>query len=258
MTMRKCIQATAIGMITLASGVAFADVTCIVPQLSKAQLQETADQQLNEANCSSGDAARYESLLHMSGWTGLTAPQCVGATWPKQRFLNAARSLDKAEASMVYSVDLDNGWETAQLGKSNKPGCTSGSAYASTASNGSISYFWKFFYETSVVERAATIIHEATHSGLGKAHLTGDVTIIGENSCHMAKLSYCDSSWTYGGAWQHEVKWLEAYATKGSPLVSSPNARRLAQDIGNNDLNTAFVARPMLRGVPRTITCTGC
>jgi hypothetical protein len=246
----------------VSSGAALADATCIMPQLSLAQLRETGDQQLNEANCSTGDATRYESLMHMTGWSGTTwsAPSCVGARYPKQRFLNTVRLIDKAEASMVYSVRLDNGWELAQESVSNRPVCNDSRAWATTfmKSDNRTEYGWYFFYQGTLIDRAATIIHEATHSGRGKAHVTaGDVTIIGTNSCTMT-LSSCDRSWAYGGAWMQEVKWLEEYAKKGTTTVSSANARRLAMDVANWDLNNAFVSRPMSGDVPRTVTCTGC
>ncbi len=259
--MTRSIRVSALGFLALAvSSTAFADFTCIVPQLSTAQLQETGDQQLNEANCSSGDAAVYELLMHMTGWTTFwRAPSCVGARYPKQRFLNAVRLIDKAEASMVYSVRLDNGWELAQESVSNRPKCVGGSIWATTySSDNRIEYSWRFFYNSTIIERAATIIHEATHSGRGKLHVSaGDVTIIGANSCQKA-LSQCDIAWAYGGAWMQEVKWLEEYAKKGTPLVTNPNARRMAMDLANWDLDTAFVKRPMSGGEPRTATCVNC
>jgi hypothetical protein len=257
MNRRFCTSAVALLALTSA-GAAFADTTCLTPQLSIAQLQETGDQQLNEANCSTGDSTAYESLMHMSGWSGFwTAPSCVGAKYPKQRFLNTVRLIDKAEAANVYSVRLDDGWELAQEGVSNRPVCNNSSAWATTFSN-RIEYGWRFFYNGTVIDRAATIIHEATHSGRGKSHVSsGDVTIIGTNSCTM-KLTSCDSSWSYGGAWMQEVKWLEEYAKKGSFFVTNPNARRMAMDVANWDLNNAFVQRPMVGGVPRTATCVGC
>ena len=176
-----------------------------------------------------------------------------------QRFLNAVRMIDKAEASMVYSVRLDNGWELAQESVSSRPACNSSPAWAKTFdSDNRIEYHWGFFYNSTLIDRAATIIHEATHSGRGKDHVSaGDVTIIGTNCCKMA-LSSCDRSWAYGGAWMQEVKWLEEYAKKGSFFVTNPNARRLAMDVANWDLDKAFVSRPMLRGVPRTVSCVGC
>ncbi len=260
--MTRHFRMSALALLTLAgTGTAFADTTCIVPSLSAAQLHETGDQQLNDANCSTGDAATYESLMHMTGWTTFwKGPSCVGAKYPKQRFLNAVRLIDKAEASRVYSVRLDNGWELAQESVSNRPVCNNSSAWATTfmKSDSRIEYGWRFFYNSTMIDRAATIIHEATHSGRGKAHVTAnDVTIIGTNSCTM-NLSGCDRSWTYGGAWMQEVKWLEEYAEKGSPFVTNPNARRLAMDVANWDLNNAFVSRPMLSGVPRTVSCVGC
>src|SRR5688500_16791641 len=104
MTRKSCTIAFAL-LALVSAGAAFADTTCILPQLSLAQLQETGDQQLNEANCSTGDGARYESLMHMTGWSGFwTGTSCVSAKHPKQRFLNAVRMIDKAEAANVYSV----------------------------------------------------------------------------------------------------------------------------------------------------------
>jgi hypothetical protein len=256
-----CTHALALAALASA-GIAFADTTCILPQLSTAQLRETGDQQLNEANCSTGDATTYESLMHMTGWSGTfwSAPSCLGAKYPKQRFLNTVRMIDKAEASMVYSVRLDNGWELAQESVSNRPICDSSTAWATTymKSDNRTVYHWKFFYNSTVIDRAATIIHEATHSGRHKDHVSsGDVTIIGTNSCTMT-LSSCDSSWLYGGAWMQEVKWLEEYAKKGSFFVTNPNARRMAMDVANWDLNNAFVQRPMSGDVPRTASCVGC
>ena len=260
--MSRSFSIGALGLFALVSaGAALADTTCIIPQLSAAQLRETGDQQLNEANCSSGDATTYESLMHMSGWSGFwSAPSCVGAKYPKQRFLNTVRMIDKAEAAMVYSVRLDNGWELAQESISNKPVCNSSSAWATTfmKSDRRIEYGMRFFYNGTLIDRAATIIHEATHSGRLKDHVSaGDVTIIGTNSCTMT-LSSCDRSWAYGGAWMQEVKWLEEYAKKGNTSVTSANARRMAMDVANWDLNNAFVSRPMSGGVPRTVSCTGC
>jgi hypothetical protein len=249
-------------VLALASGsAAFADATCILPQLSLAQLRETGDQQLNEANCSTGDAARYESLMHMVGWTGFwTGPTCVAPKYAKQRFLNAVRFIDKAEAANVYSVRLDNGFELAQEGVSNRPVCNSSSAWATTfmKTDKRIEYGFGFFYNSTMMDRAATIIHEAVHSGRNKPHVDAkDITIIGTNSCGMT-LSSCDRSWAYGGAWMQEVKWLEEYALKGNLFVTNPNMRRLAMDIANWDLSYAFVSRPMLNGAPRTATCNGC
>jgi hypothetical protein len=240
------------------TGVALADTTCIVPTLSSAQLRETGDSQLNSEYCNAGMASSYESLMHMTGWSHLSASSCVGANWPKQRFLNTVRLLDKAEEGTLYSVDLDNGWELAQKSVSNKPGCTrSGDPWAFTLySDKSTTYYWRFFYTGALIDRAATIIHEAAHSALGKRHIEGDITIIGTNSCKFG-LKNCDTSWLYNGSWARETKFLEGYAAKGRHLTS-PSARRLAQDVGNWNFDGAFVERPMLRGAPRWITCTGC
>src|SRR5688572_1964118 len=258
MTRSSCTSVFAL-LALVSAGAAFADTTCILPQLSLAQLRETGDQQLNEANCSSGDGPRYESLMHMVGWTSFwSGTSCVSAKHAKQRFLNAVRMIDKAEAANVYSVKLDNGWELAQESVSNRPVCNNSSAWATTFKDNRIEYGWQFFYNSTMIDRAATIIHEAVHSGRGKSHVDADdVTIIGTNSCGMA-LSSCDRSWAYGGAWMQEVKWLEEYAKKGSLFVTNPNARRLAMDIANWDLNYAFVSRPMLNGAPRTAGCVGC
>jgi hypothetical protein len=262
--MHKRYLSTAMGLVALcASGLALADVTCIVPTLSRAQLAETGDQALNEANCSTGDAGVYASLMHMTGWTNLTGPQCVAPNWPQQRFLNAIRLVDKAEAAMVFSVSLDRGWTLVQQTKSTAPGCkpSGDDPWAITSSTGKVTFFWKFFYNSTMIDRAATLVHEAAHSALGKTHVTsGDVTIIGENSCHFSRITSCDTRWSYAGAWQREVLWLEAYAAQGN-FVVNPSLRRLATDVGNADLNDAFVERPLnLQGDPRIITCTppGC
>lgn len=256
---RRLLKTAALIAAFVSAGTALADTTCIVPTLSSAQLRETGDLQLNQEYCNAGMASTYESQMHMTGWSNLTASSCVGANWPKQRFLNTVRLIDKGEEGTLYSTDLDNGWDLAKKSISNKPGCTrSGDPWAFTLySDRSTTYYWRFFYTGTLIDRAATIIHEAAHSALQKDHLKGDITIIGPNSCKFS-LKNCDSSWLYNGSWARETKFLEGYAAKGRHLLSSPSLRRLAQDVGNWNFDGAFVERPMLRGAPRWITCTGC
>ncbi|MCA1623239.1 MAG: hypothetical protein LC768_11560 [Acidobacteria bacterium] len=119
--------------------------------------------------------------------------------------------------------------------------CGDGSAIATAFSgvfvNDRVELYLGFFYAESVVERAATLLHEARHMG-GKSH-NADFpagSIYGEGN------SGADSSWDYQGAWMYGVLYLWWFYAAGARTTSAMRER--ARQIGNRDIDNAFAKHP--------------
>ncbi len=90
-----------------------------------------------------------------------------------------------------------------------------------------------FFYGTSVVERASTILHESRHAD-GWLHDAPD------SSC--LRHASCDSSWNYDGANRWQVTWLWWYRNEATDTTPAMKAR--AKDRGNDVILNGFAANP--------------
>jgi hypothetical protein len=119
--------------------------------------------------------------------------------------------------------------------------CGDGSADAAAFSgvfvNDRVELYLGFFYGEPVVERAATLLHEARHMG-GKSH-DADFpagSIYGEGN------SGADSSWDYQGAWMYEALYLWWFYAAGARTTSAMRER--ARQIGNRDIDNAFAKHP--------------
>lgn len=119
--------------------------------------------------------------------------------------------------------------------------CGDGSADASSFSgffvDDRVELYLGFFYGEPVVERAATLLHEARHMG-GKSHDANFPagSIYGEGN------SGADSSWDYQGAWMYEALYLWWFYAAGARTTSAMRER--ARQIGNRDIDNAFATHP--------------
>ncbi len=108
--------------------------------------------------------------------------------------------------------------------------------------------YMKFFYDENVVERAATLVHEARH-----ADWCGHNGNDGTNPCP-AKDIACDEKYKDGcegtgspsgrGARGYEVLWLWWYAVEADADHSSTTMKDFARDTANVVLNTMFDVDP--------------
>src|SRR5215216_3148597 len=105
-----------------------------------------------------------------------------------------------------------------------------------------------FFYNENVVERAATILHEARH-----ADWCGHNGNDGSNKCPAASDS-CDEEYLDGcsgigspsgrGADGYQVLWLWWYAFEADAIHSSSTMKAWARDEANRILNTMLDVNP--------------
>jgi hypothetical protein len=89
---------------------------------------------------------------------------------------------------------------------------------------------WPFFYGEVVVQRAATILHEARHAG-GKSHNGG-------SDC--PREASCDTSWGYEGANMYQVLYLWWFRVDGTRTTTAMKnwAKTEAQNIIDRGFNT--------------------
>lgn len=259
---------------------------CSMPQRTDAQLAETGDDIAISAMCYSGNDSTYVDLFNIvkSDWRDYgaellgvqetsffgvkvnwcAAPGFIGM--PLQRLLAAIWTLDKSRLSSGYdSPVLDDYFQFAQAVTRPRLDCRwSGSGAISYKSR--TMFPMHTLYDTHVVVRAATIVHERTHYNPSKPHIGGmgdDITVLTPNghSCYLGDFWDCDIDWSYRGAWMREAVWHSWYANEGGTLMSTAagiHGRRIATDEGNWVLNSAFVRRPMSGGRPIVINCNSC
>lgn len=118
--------------------------------------------------------------------------------------------------------------------------CGDGSAWAASFSgwfvDDRVELYLGFFYSETVVERAATLIHEARHQG-GKSHNAnfpaGSVFGSGNQA---------DSDWGYQGAWMYDALYLWWFYAAGARTTSA--MRQRARQRANLILNNAFATHP--------------
>ena len=113
--------------------------------------------------------------------------------------------------------------------------CGDGGAVAS-APGSRVELYLAFWYEFTVPERAAILIHEARHHG-GKPHNAnfppGSVFGAGDQA---------DSDWDYQGAWTFETGYLIWFAQAGARTTSAMRDR--ARQAANVNLDNAFATHP--------------
>lgn len=100
-----------------------------------------------------------------------------------------------------------------------------------------VELYKSFFYSASVVERAATLIHEARHQG-GKSHNAKfpPGSIFGEGE------SGADSRWEYQGAWTFEIGYYWWFFVAGARTTTA--MRQRARQLGNLFIDNAFATHP--------------
>lgn len=137
-----------------------------------------------------------------------------------------------------------------QMGRSDgvRPVCGDGTFVALTRRSTSVfSTSWSFelakifFYDTDVVGRAGTLLHEARHRS-GKSHNApfpaGSVFLNPNNP--MARNG--DSTWAFDGAWKYHAAYLSAFYTDGRR--TSVALRRSALQRANIIVDNAFATHP--------------
>jgi hypothetical protein len=119
--------------------------------------------------------------------------------------------------------------------------CGDGSAWASSFSgfwvDDRVELYLGFFYQASVVERAATLVHEARHQG-GKSHNAN----FPPGSVYGGGKSGADSDWDYQGAWTFETGYLWWFYAAGARTTSAMRER--ARQTGNLNIDNAFATHP--------------
>ena len=117
--------------------------------------------------------------------------------------------------------------------------CGDGSAIATSfrSSNDRVELYLGFWYTEPVVERAATLLHEARHQG-GKGHNAdfpaGSVFGGGDPGA--------DTTWGYEGAWMYDALWLWWFYAEGVRTTSAIKER--ARQRGNLIIDNAFETHP--------------
>ncbi len=114
--------------------------------------------------------------------------------------------------------------------------CGDGSAWA-TSFGSRVELYLGFFYSEAVVERAATLLHEARHEG-GKGHNANFPT----GSVFGAGNSGADSSWGYHGAWMYDALYLWWFYAAGTRTTSAMKQR--ARQRGNLIIDNSFATHP--------------
>ncbi|MFC1564246.1 hypothetical protein ACFL6G_04880 [candidate division KSB1 bacterium] len=102
-------------------------------------------------------------------------------------------------------------------------------------SGGTTELYLSFWYEYSVVERAAILLHEARHEA--KSHnATFPVDSV------FGTTANADSNWDYQGAWTFEAGYLWWFYAAGSRTTSA--SRERARQAGNVIIDNAFATHP--------------
>jgi hypothetical protein len=93
--------------------------------------------------------------------------------------------------------------------------------------------FLGFFYNESVPERAATLLHECRH--IGGQDRTHDANFP-NGSIYGEGTSGADSSWDFHGSWMFEALYLWWYYADGrnTNLALRERARQVAQEVIDN------------------------
>lgn len=114
--------------------------------------------------------------------------------------------------------------------------CGSGDAVA-RAFSGHVELYLDFWYDFTVPERAAILIHEARHMG-GPAHNANFPagSVFGEGD------PGADSHWDFQGAWTFETGYLIWFAQVGARTTSAMRER--ARQAANVNLDNAFATHP--------------
>ena len=98
--------------------------------------------------------------------------------------------------------------------------------------------YLSFFYGISVIERAATLVHESRHYDVGH-----DANFPPWSAVANAGLGQqADSSWDYNGAYRYEVAYLAWY--NNVSVTATPAMRERARQRANWCLNNAFATHP--------------
>ncbi|QQO53705.1 MAG: hypothetical protein N838_10410 [Thiohalocapsa sp. PB-PSB1] len=99
-----------------------------------------------------------------------------------------------------------------------------------------VELYMGFFYSESVVERAATLIHEARHEDKGHNANFPSGSVFGAGN------SGADSSWGYKGAWMYDALYLWWFYAAGTRTTSAMKQR--ARQRGNLIIDNAFATHP--------------
>lgn len=112
--------------------------------------------------------------------------------------------------------------------------CGDGGAVASF-SGGTAKLYLSFWYDYSVVERAAILVHEARHEAKGHNATFPSGSVFGSSDD-------ADSSWDYQGAWTFEAGYLWWFYAAGARTTSA--SRERARQAGNVIIDNAFATHP--------------
>jgi hypothetical protein len=99
---------------------------------------------------------------------------------------------------------------------------------------------WPFFFGSDVVRRAATVFHEARHSGGGGCGHNGGTGCLRRSSCDKTWTNGCEENANRDGANKAQITWLESYVWFGwrtTPDLRSSGVAR-ANDILQRGFNT--------------------
>ena len=112
--------------------------------------------------------------------------------------------------------------------------CGDGNAVASY-SGGNVMLFLDFWYDYSVVERAAIMVHEARHEARSHNASLPAGSVFGDGE-------FADSRWDYQGAWTFEAGYLWWFYEEGVRTTSAMRDR--ARQAGNVIIDNAFETHP--------------
>ncbi len=112
--------------------------------------------------------------------------------------------------------------------------CGDGGAVASF-SGGTAELYLSFWYDYSVVERAAILVHEARHEAKGHNATFPSGSVFGSSDD-------ADSNWDYQGAWTFEAGYLWWFYAAGARTTSA--SRERARQAGNVIIDNAFATHP--------------
>lgn len=100
---------------------------------------------------------------------------------------------------------------------------------------GTSKLYLSFWYDYSVVERAAILLHEARHDAKWHNATYPSGSVFGESND-------ADSSWDYQGAWTFEAGYLWWFYAAGARTTSA--SRERARQAGNIIIDNAFATHP--------------
>jgi len=181
----------------------------------------------HEAPCDTArPLARTFNALYALGYSTSNAPHC-----------------NTSEPNITHWAMC---WSAANIdeldGRCGNGGTSGTAAHTERGLDNYTDLYWPFFYGMTVVERAATVFHEARHAN-GCGHNGG-------SGCPRG--SSCDVAWGQGcgffasqGANQFQVSYLSWYAS--SAWRTTPAMRASAVSRANSVLSTGFVVYPCIQ-----------